>query len=473
MKKNDSNINQKETIQKIQDNILEPYKEKADHNNEPHNNITDINNEVYESIEKLVEGFDVTQWVDEMLNDEPIDAELVVTQEEDDMLEEINSDLAKQICNELDSEIHITEEPKRKRVLPKPLKIACFSMATLLVVTALLILTPGGRNMIFQYATNYAYGKMNFDEGLDVIPQEVEDDVVSEEEITKDPDALVDPDIAWSSEHADNGGRQEDGVYNILLIGEEAIGSGSGRGRTDLMIIATMNTKNKTYKLTSLMRDMLVQIPGYKDNKLNTAFEKGGVPLLYDTIELNFDIKLDGYAKVGFDDFEDIINKLGGVKISLTSDEANYLNSTNYISKPEYRNVVTGSQIMNGNQALGYCRIRYVATGDSQMNDYGRTSRQRIVLNAIFDQYKSKSLPELGLLLTDILPLVTTDMKKEEFQNYLKTAVSMGMSEIENLRIPADHTFEEGYVRKMSVLIPDLPANIDVLHNYIFGNTQN
>jgi LCP family protein required for cell wall assembly len=388
---------------------------------------------------------------------------------EDKNLEQINASIAKQICSEMDSHLEKCE-PIQKKSFPRWLRVGGIAFGALLCVCLLLLLTPSGRNILLNTASSYAYGKMNYDQGDIIVTQEIEDDIVEDEVLKENPDAFVDTEVEWDVEDEEEGGRQEDGVTNILLLGEEAIDSGSGRGRTDIMIIATMNTNEKTLKLTSLMRDMLIQIPGYQDNKLNAAYEIGGVPLLFDTIELNFDLKLDGYVKVGFDDFENIINKLGGVQITLTEDEATYLRNTNYISKSEYRDVTEGTQTLNGNQALGYCRIRYIATEDNQLNDYGRTSRQRVVLNAIFEQYKSKSLPELVLMLNDILPLITTDVTQEDFQNYLKVGVTLGLNEIENLRIPADKTFDEGFVRKMAVLIPDLDANIETLHVFIFGN---
>ncbi len=411
------------------------------------------------------ESYDFISWVDEYVKDEPVEKEIVINTE-DELFESLNEQLSRQVQNEL--KLQKEEEPDRgKKKLPRGVKIALISVGTVICLCVLLLLTPFGRNFLWQSATDYAYGKMNYDEGLDAATQEIEDDVV--EDLTKLPPQVTDAPVQWDTAQTEDGARIEDGITNILLLGEEAIDSGSGRGRTDIMMIATMNTKEKTYKLTSLMRDMLVQIPENKDNKLNAAYEIGGIPLLYKTIELNFDLKLDGYVLVGFDDFESIINKLGGVNITLTTEEARYLNNTNYISKPEYRNVSAGAQVLNGNQALGYCRVRYVATGDKELNDFGRTSRQRIVLNAIFDKYKSKSLPELALLLNDILPLITTDIKKDYFDTYLRTAMSMGLSEIQNLRIPADHTFDEGYVRKMSVLIPDIPENVRILHEFIFG----
>jgi LCP family protein required for cell wall assembly len=410
------------------------------------------------------EKYDVTKWVDELINDEPAEKEIVINNEEE-FIEGLDEDLSRQIVNELDMQ-NKTGTGRGKQKLPRFIKVALISFVTILCVCFVLLLTPFGRNFLWQAATDYAYSKMNYDEGVNVATQDITDDV----EETKLPPQVTDTPVQWEPNQSEDSARIENGITNVLLLGEEAIDSGGGRGRTDIMMIATMNTKDKTFKLTSLMRDMLVQIPDNKDNKLNVAYEIGGVPLLYKTIELNFGIKLDGYVLVGFDDFEKVIDKLGGVKITLTRTEANYLNTTNYISKPEYRNVAEGPQILNGNQALGFCRVRYVATGDDQINDFGRTSRQRVVLNAIFDQYKSKSLPELALLLNDILPLITTDIKPDDFETYLKTAMNMGMSEIQNMRIPADHTFEEGYVRKMSVLIPDLQENTKILHDFIFGS---
>ncbi len=412
------------------------------------------------------EQFDYMQFIDELITEEPIEKEIVINNDEE-IFDNLNKSLSRQVLSEMELQNGLNQTKTKKGKTSK-IKYTLIGVGTILGIFVFLFLTPLGRNFLWQTAANYAYGKMNYDEGLNVVTQEVVDDI--EEALPESPAQPTETPVQWDTNTTDDGARIEEGITNILLLGEEAIDSGSGRGRTDIMMIATMNTTDKSFKLTSLMRDMLVQIPGNKDNKLNTAYEIGGIPLLYQTIELNFDIKLDGYVLVGFDDFENVINKLGGVRITLTDEEANYLNTTNYISKPEFRNVVGGSQVLNGNQALGYCRVRYVATGDEQINDFGRTSRQRTVLNAIFDQYKSKSMPELVLLMNDILPLITTDIRQDDFETYLRTAMSLGVTQIQNLRLPADHTFDEGYVRKMSVLIPDLQENIEILHEFIFGN---
>jgi LCP family protein required for cell wall assembly len=293
-------------------------------------------------------------------------------------------------------------------------------------------------------------------------------DYLDEEDLVSDAEEADLSQIKWPEHPGD--GRQEEGVYNVLLLGEEAIGQGTSRGRTDVIIIATLNTKQKTVKLTSILRDTLVQIPGYKDNKLNSAYEKGGLELMYETIALNFDIRLDGCVMVNFENFEKIIDRLDGLDITLTSGEAKYLRNTNYISDPDNRTVQEGVNHMNGNQVLGYVRVRKRATITGNNNDYGRTDRHRIVLNAIFEKYKTKSKVELATIMLGVLPMIKTDIDNENFEILLNTFIEMGTTEIEQLRIPADGTFTDNIeVRGMDVLIPEYDENIDILHEFVFG----
>lgn len=385
---------------------------------------------------------------------------------EDDLLNDITSSLANQINQEIEAMISISDEEddespddyvetKKKGRFPRWLKILT------VVFSVVMIVSIGG-----MYAVSNYLDRINFTDwsNTEKLTEEFDQDDIDGLDIV-DPDSI----------NLNSGGslRTDQDVINILLVGEEAINDGSSRGRTDSMMIATINIKQKALKLTSIMRDLYVAIPGYSDNKLNAAYHNGGMPLLKQTIELNFDIELDGSVLVDFAGFEEIIDRLGGVDITLTANEAAYLNRTNYISNPIYRNVRAGTQTLNGNQALGYSRIRYVKT-ESERDDFGRTSRQRTVLNAIFEKYKSKSLPELVTILYDILPLVTTDISKSTIMDYLATVVTLGATELETLRIPVDNAYSGSSVRGMSVLLPDtLQDNIDALHTFIFGTEEN
>lgn len=395
-----------------------------------------------------------------------------LSQEEEEIISEITRSLAKQINPEFavekpietPLEEYVPQESMRRKQLKRIGIPILISLGVLLFSGCILFFTKTGQNLLIRLGANFAATKFNYDDGsghkVETIP-----------DIT---DAPTNDDIEKNKEdvqlNANDGTiRHEDYAVNILLLGEEAIFSGNSRGRTDVMMIATLNSKEKSIKLTSLMRDMYVQIPGFQDDKLNSAYAVGGIPMLFDTIELNFDLKLDGYCLVGFDDFEKIIDKLDGIEITLTSTEANWLNSTNYISNPQYRTVTAGLNYMNGNQALGFCRIRDVASGTKEFNDFGRTSRHRTVLDAIFNKYKTLNYFDLAMLMYSCLPMVTTDLDAKELETYIQLALDIGLTDLEQFRIPMNGAFEEAYISKKSVIIPNLQKNVEALHTFIFG----
>lgn len=390
----------------------------------------------------------------------------------DEELLNINASLAEQICEELDKNAETTPLKKRHK-LPKWAMIPAGVVAALVLLVSFLGLTEPGNALLMSMGVDlggkiWAAWTNDFASGISAAE---DTDHLDDDDLNSDAEEIDPNKIAWPGDHGE--GRREEGVYNILLLGEEAIGSGTARGRTDVIIIATLNTITKEIKLTSVMRDTLVQIPGYKDNKINSVYEKGGVDLLYEVMALNFNIRLDGCVLVNFESFEKIIDELGGLEITLTEGEARYLNSTNYISNPKYRNVKAGKQLLNGNQVLGYSRVRKRATITGNNNDYGRTDRHRIILNAIFEKYKTNSKVELATIMLKLLPMITTDIGAEHFELLLNSFIEMGTMEMQQLRIPADGTFnDKAKVRGMFVLIPDLEKNVEILHNFIFGEER-
>ena len=189
----------------------------------------------------------------------------------------------------------------------------------------------------------------------------------------------------------------------------------------------------------------------------------------------NFDLCIDGYVAVNFSSLTQVIDKLGGVSVYMTEDEAYYLNTTNYIADPQYRNldVYTGMHWLNGAQATGYARVRHVSKG-SESDDFARTGRQRQILNAIFDQFKSQSLTELLSLMETVLPLVTTDLTIPEMTDIATKAVTSGIlsSEMEQFRIPLNNSFQDSWYNGMLVLDVDFEQNITALHQFIFGDAE-
>jgi cell envelope-related function transcriptional attenuator common domain len=390
-----------------------------------------------------------------------------VTMKEDksqnDVLDEISISLAKQIKEQYEQELFeekvnaISGKSKVRKRIPKWLKISG---------SIFLIFLAVGLGGLFWL--NSLYGNINFKNDTQVKQQA---EYFEQDTNTGDIKDEVNPnDVVWGNKT--NTATKEKDIINILMVGEEAINDGI-RGRTDSIMIATVDSKTNKLKLTSIMRDLYVQIPGYSDNKINAAYHNGGMPLLMDTLKKNFNLEVDGYVLVNFDSFESVIDELGGVEVTLSDTEARYLNRTNYISNPSNRRVHAGTQTLNGNQALGYARVRYVPNGD-QANDFGRTSRQRKVLNAIFEKYKSKSALELVTMLPKLFSMVTTDITKSEFTDYIYQVVKINASKLDTFRIPIDGAFKTTRIRGMSVLLPtDLQKNADALHSFIFDEDTN
>ena len=354
---------------------------------------------------------------------------------------------------------------ERHYKVPKVLRVVGIVSAIIAITGSFLLFTKQGRHALIYVAAQYAASRMSQEEETTEVLANVVTPMVTLPEITLVPD-----DQALEEETLLEDEREES--INLLLLGEEAIGSSLARGRTDLIIVATVDTQQGEIKLTSFMRDLYVTIPGYQKDKLNTAYELGGISLLYDTMKENFGLGINGYLLVGFDDFEKIIDKLGGIQVYVTEEEATYLNKTNYISKEEYRNVEAGNQRLNGNQALGYCRIRYVSNADNETDDFGRTSRQRILLEAIFEKYKSLGYASMAKVMNECLPYITTDLSGDELSELLQKAYDAGIQKIETMRVPMDGMYEEGRVRAMKVLVPNMSEINKVLQSFLNEEEQ-
>ena len=191
------------------------------------------------------------------------------------ILEEINANLADQKQEAANESIEVPEDVQeeqyekqdamknKKKRFPLWARILTGILGTLLCTAIVLFGTPWGRAKVkkiaIYLATEYAYSKMNYDDGSNAVPQEPVDDAGVNDVEKKDP-----LNVMWGNSGHRTSGRHEDYTVNILLLGEEAIGSGTARGRTDMMMIATMDLRTKTVKLTSLMRDMLLHIPDYQ-----------------------------------------------------------------------------------------------------------------------------------------------------------------------------------------------------------------
>ena len=257
------------------------------------------------------------------------------------------------------------------------------------------------------------------------------------------------------------------GITNILLIGTDARDLNE-RARSDSIIIATIDNNTKKLKLSSIMRDTFVDIPGYGEQKINAALALGGPELLMKTIKENFDFTLDKYVMVNFWGFEDIIDGIGGIEVDVKDYEIPEINK--FIG--EVRDVKSpplttpGLQHLDGQQALAYARIRKVGNGS-----YERTERQRGVLDIVAEKMMDVSVVKYPGLLYDLLPSVKTNIEPLTLLNYAYTVSKFGELKFEQLQIPATELSQGGlYRNKGWVLLTDKEQNGKILNDFIYND---
>ncbi len=257
------------------------------------------------------------------------------------------------------------------------------------------------------------------------------------------------------------------GITNILLIGTDARDLNE-RARSDSIIIATIDNNTKKLKLSSIMRDTFVDIPGYGEQKINAALALGGPELLMKTIKENFNFTLDKYVMVNFWGFEDIIDGIGGIEVDVKDYEIPEINK--FIG--EVRDVKSpplttpGLQHLDGQQALAYARIRKVGNGS-----YERTERQRRVLDILAEKMMDVSVVKYPGLLYDLLPSVKTNIEPLTLLNYAYTVSKFGELKFEQLQIPATELSQGGlYRNKGWVLLIDKEQNGKILNDFIYND---
>lgn len=275
-------------------------------------------------------------------------------------------------------------------------------------------------------------------------------------------------------------------IHNILLIGIDSRsksyskdGSGS---RADIIMILTVNEKDGTIKLLSIARDSYAYIPGFSDpQKINGAMTYGGPELLMATIENSLRIELNDYAFVNFYHMEKVIDSVGGVYAYVSEAERinegglNSLLAGDNIEKglePETNLLQTsGTQLLNGRQAVMYSRIRKVGGGD-----YERSKRQVEVLESLLKRFMNRSLSGQASALEKMLPHVSTNIPRDRIEWYATTFLSQLKSpEFVYEKLPLNGYSNQGiysdfYARQWSIR-PDWNGMIPFVQEYIFGET--
>lgn len=263
-------------------------------------------------------------------------------------------------------------------------------------------------------------------------------------------------------------------IINVMLVGQQSR-KGSSSKLADTMILCTINRETNTLTMSSFLRDTYIQLPNYKGRvcgmqRMNVCYnlgwnwggDLGGMEMLDMLIMNNFGVEVDYNIEIDFTSMKKIVNKLGGVTMTLTEDEANFItNFKHYKGEP----VSAGEVVLDGEQALTYARIRKANAADNDMN---RTLRQRNLITQIIKQCTEMSLKDLNDLVREVVPMILTDMNEEEILELTKICIGMLRDlKIESNQCPAEGTYGGKIVQiygvDSGVIVPNLVKNKTIM----------
>jgi len=265
--------------------------------------------------------------------------------------------------------------------------------------------------------------------------------------------ARSDAAFATTDEETFNGTAATNGARNILLIGSD---SREGEaGRADTIMVLQLDGPSKQPKLLSFMRDTLVTIPGYGENKINAAYAFGGADLVRQTLAENFGLETNYYAKVDFRSFEKVIDTLfpSGVAINAEKDMSKNLEVA----------IKQGQQQMNGLELLQYARFRMDEEGD-----FGRVRRQQQVMDAIFSEMKNPlAILKLPYAAGKVLGYASTNLPMS-FLLKNTFSIARGAGGVDSLTVPVADSWQYGSSASAgSVLVVNLETNQQAIRNFL------
>jgi LCP family protein required for cell wall assembly len=336
------------------------------------------------------------------------------------------------------------ERRKKEKQKHKKLKVALIVICSLLIVGA----------ASFVGAKAYVKSKLN---GMKIMPPPVDTGI----------------DTGFYKPEA----KEDESITNILLLSSDSRDPKKDDGNSDSIMVLTVDKKNKKLKLTSIMRDSIVNVEGHGQRKLTESHNLGGPLLTLKTVNQNYKLNTSDYAQVNFFGLASIIDYIGGIEVNLTKEEVSmqdyainyYIREISNIEKitPKY---VTkpGLQKLNGIQAVSYARIRYVGN-----SDFERTQRQRTVLSTIFKKLSTKNVTDIGEVADTIAPYIETTLKPDDIITMATYILTHKMTDFEQVRVPFDGMYKDQKVNGGDGLAWSKQATIDKLHEFIFGASSN
>ena len=285
-------------------------------------------------------------------------------------------------------------------------------------------------------------------------------------------------DVEVSSEVASEWEKIEENYTNIALFGVDARNGALESGtRTDTIMILSVNNNTGEARLVSVYRDTYLNLGNDVYNKCNAAYAKGGPKQAISMLNMNLDIYITDFVTIGFDGLMKVVDAVGGVEIDIKENEIKHLNNyqaSMYATEENPNNLTDdyvaitepGLQTLSGYQAVAYCRIRAVG------NDFGRTERQRKVLQAVLDKAKTLSPNQLNDIADDVFPMIATSLDIEEILALVSNVANYEI--VGSCGFPFDSNISTGKIgSKGSCVIPmDLTTNVELLHEYLYPEIE-
>lgn len=272
-------------------------------------------------------------------------------------------------------------------------------------------------------------------------------------------------------------------IINVALFGIDSRNTKSFKGNSDSIMILSLNTKTKKVKIISVMRDTLVPIEHKGKttySKINSAYQKGGPELAIKTLNKVFKLDISEYATVNFFGMKDIIDAVGGIEAELTKAEITRDYGINSmigeqceilkLDADDYYVRETGKQHLNGLQAVAYARIRYVPNIWGTNNDYGRTDRQRYVMEQLFNKATQMSKTQYIKLAKALVPCSETSLSYSDIID-LAVGILLKSPTFEQFRIPQEDFLMPSPKGSFgSVVYYDLDFASDIIHSIIYDD---
>lgn len=260
-------------------------------------------------------------------------------------------------------------------------------------------------------------------------------------------------------------------VVNFVLFGSDSRDVNSMEaGRSDTIIIVSINPKNKSIKLISIPRDTYVTVPGYGKTKINHAYAYGKEQLSIKTINTNFEMNLTEYATIDFSGLVNIINDIGGIELTITDEEMNYINAGAVYGAQYTGNTVpnlthSGKVLLSGEQALAHSRNRKVG------NDFTRASRQRDVIEALINKISDMDINQILSLSDEFLKEIKTNINVTNYVGLLTSILANKneyLNNITSVQVPSSEYASGEMINGIYYFVSDIEKAKQDMYKIIY-----